>query len=146
MIKNSQRKMIMQAFELGVTKDIDAISYSGVSRDWYYDELKKNKEFAAQIEAAKTKRKMRALAVIMKAAQTSWSAAGWFLERTYQEEFAIKQRHEVSGPGGLPITTRALNVPDLPPEMMKKLASMNIPEANGSGNGHNGDALAGSGV
>lgn len=138
--------MIFQAFKIGVTKDVDAYTYAAVSRDWFYDELKKNPEFAAKVEEAKVERKMRALAVIMKAAKTNWSAAGWFLERTYQEEFAIKQRHEVSGPGGKPIQTKEINVPNLPPEMMKKLASMAIPEANESGNGHDGDPLAGSRV
>jgi hypothetical protein len=137
--------MIMQAFEIGVTKDIDAINYAGVSKDWYYDELKKNPEFAKQVEAAKTKRKMHALAVIRKAALTNWSAAGWFLERTYQEEFAIKNRHEITGPGGGPIATLQLRVPELSPEKMKKLAGMVVPEANGS-NGNNHDTVEGTGL
>lgn len=145
-IKPAQREMIMQAFELGITKDIDAINYSGVSKEWYYKELRENPKFAAQIETAKSKRKMRALAVIMKAAKTTWSAAAWFLERTYQDEFAIKQRHELTGPGGGPISTQALRVPALAPEKMKRLADMAIPEANESGNGHDGDSLAGAGV
>jgi hypothetical protein len=131
-----------------VTKDIDAYTYAGVSRDWYYDELKKNPVFRARVEQAKTERKMRALAIIMKAAKKNWSAAGWFLERTYQDEFALKTRHEIGGPGGRPIPTLNINVPELPPEMMKKLAAMVIPEANGSNGNGNGaaDPVAGAGA
>ena len=142
MVKDSQRKMIFQAFKIGVTKDIDAYTYAGVSREWYYNELQKNPDFVKKIEAAKTERKMRALAVIMKAAPTNWAAAAWYLERTCQEEFAIRNRHEITGPGGGPIPTLQMRVPDVTPATMKKLASMVIPEANGSTNGHDGDAVA----
>ena len=55
-----------------------------------------------------------------------------------------RQALEHTGQGGGPIITKELNLPNLTPDVLKKLAIIAIPEANG--NGHVIDPLAGPGI
>ena len=75
----------------------DSCQLAGIHKDTYYQWLKKKPDFADAIKNAELKCKKRALILIQKAGETDWRALGWFLERKFQNEFAIKQKVEHSG-------------------------------------------------
>lgn len=117
----------------------DAAALAGISEDTFYSWMKKP-EFAERLKRAMLKAKRRMIMVIQRAALGDpnkkvpgiWTAAAWYLERVHHDEFGQRMKSEQSGPGGGPIITKQMNVPELPPEMMRKLASMSIPETNGN--------------
>lgn len=136
----------------------DAAALNDISEDTFYEWKKKRPEFSEALKKAELQCKQRCIAVIQRAAagraadkkknitakDPIWTAAAWWMERRYAHEYA--ERKEISGPGGGPIVNRDVRLPNLSPDVLKKLASMAIPEANGSTNGHDGDAVAGSGI
>jgi hypothetical protein len=136
----------------------DAAALCDIGEDTFYDWRKKHPQFAESLKKAELQCKQRSITIVQRAMtgrdadpkknlaaiNPNWNAAAWWLERRYASEYA--ERREISGPGGVPITTRELSVPNLAPGLMKKLAMMSVPEANGSGDGHDGDALAGAGA
>jgi len=131
----------------------DAAALAGIDQNTFYVWRRKHSEFAEAMKKAELECKRRNIAVIQAAAAGSkkhkrepiWTAAAWLLERKYHAEYAQRTKGEISGPGGGPIPTVALTVPELRPDLMKRLASMVIPEANGNG-GSNGHTVAGAGV
>lgn len=118
----------------------DAAALSGISEDTFYSWMKAKPEFAERLNRAMIKAKRAMIDVIRKAAMGDkkkkiagiWTAAAWYLERVHHDEFGQRMKGEYSGPGGGPIPMKQVNVPELPPDTMRKLASMSIPETNGN--------------
>jgi hypothetical protein len=49
-------------------------------------------EFSEAIKKAEAECKNRNIKIIQKAAITTWQAAAWWLERKFQDDFALKQK------------------------------------------------------
>ena len=52
-------------------------------------------ELSELLKKAKTKRKVAMVNRILTAAQKTWQAAAWYLERKHNEEFGRREKHEV---------------------------------------------------
>jgi transposase len=84
---------ICQFIEDGLSNK-DAAQLAGVSESTFYQWLKDYSEFSECIKKSQVKRKAFLIKKIFRAAQSSWQAAAWYLERVYSDEFAIKRRFE----------------------------------------------------
>lgn len=102
MIKKEQIDVVLESLRLGLNI-CDSCQRAKVARQWFYDKQKADKKFAEQVEDALLSFKLRNIAIIQKAANKSWTAGAWLLERKYPEEYALRQRLEHSGPQGGPI-------------------------------------------
>lgn len=65
-------------------------------------------QFAESIKKSMAEAQNRNIVLIQKAAQTNWTAAAWYLERSDPENWGKREKHEVSGPDGKPIETIAI--------------------------------------
>jgi hypothetical protein len=102
MIKKGQFDLLYKALGLGLNAK-DSCIYADISGDTYYKRIKKNPAFAKAVEKATLQPKMRALANIQKAAAVSWQASAWLLERKFSDEFALKNKTEITGKDGSPL-------------------------------------------
>jgi transposase len=89
-----------------------AAAYAGIHRSTLHDWLKrgrsKNPEepfasFVEAVEEAMGKAETRFVALIAEAAQTTWTAAAWWLERRYPDRWGRRERIEHTGKDGDPI-------------------------------------------
>lgn len=80
---------LLNGFRMGLN-DKDACTIAGISQvtliSW-----KKDIDFLEKIEKAKTENKAGLIQLILKAAKKNWTAAAWFLERKYPEEFGKRE-------------------------------------------------------
>ena len=107
-----RRKAILEALERGNTLT-HAAALAGVSREAVYDWLKRGAEakdpepayrrFAEDVARANALVADYAVGKIKDAMPDDWRASMTFLERRFPEEYAKRERHEVSGPKGEPI-------------------------------------------
>tara|TARA_R110002110_G_scaffold100479_5_gene256010 strand:- start:1316 stop:1783 length:468 start_codon:yes stop_codon:yes gene_type:complete len=82
-----------------------ASALAGISKDTFYNWLKKGAaaqsgvffEFSDAIQKAMAQAEMNDLLVINKAAQRSWQAAAWKLERKYPNRWGLRSKHEIVG-------------------------------------------------
>jgi transposase len=100
---NDKTDEICKLLETGLRRE-DAIILADVSETQFYVWLKKA-EFAESIKKAELKNKQRSIVIIQNASKQTWQASAWWLERKYPEEFAARQRHELTGKNGGPIAT-----------------------------------------
>jgi hypothetical protein len=84
----------------------DSALLAGISESTFYEWMK-YPEFSESIKRAEKECKARNIAIIQQAATKSWQAAAWYLERRYNDEYALKQINEHQGKDGKPI---AINV------------------------------------
>jgi hypothetical protein len=70
----------------------DACTLADISYETFTQWMLKS-EFAEAIKKAEASCKNRNIAIIQKAAITTWQAAAWWLERKHREEFALKNDH-----------------------------------------------------
>lgn len=103
MIREEQIEALFKCLALGASVT-DSCTMAGVSLEWFYKRRAKNKEFAQRIEKSIIDAKINNLGIIQKAANTSWQAAAWYLERKYKQEYSLKSETEISGPNGQPIS------------------------------------------
>jgi len=100
-------KDVEKYIKSGMTQE-DCIEYLGIHRatfyNWRKDGLKLQKlqkeklteyeelllDFIDTLKKAQVENKMRCVGIIQKAAETTWQAAAWFLERRYYEEYGRK--------------------------------------------------------
>jgi hypothetical protein len=108
MVKKGQYELLYKALNLGLNVT-DACVYADISRDFFYKRLKKNSAFSKEVEKSILQPKMRALANIQKAAAVSWQASAWLLERKFSDEFALKNRTELTGKDGGPLIIERVN-------------------------------------
>lgn len=64
----------------------------GLGESTFYEWMKEKPEFAESIKKAEAKAITRNLIIIQTAAQKSWQAAAWFLERRYFDLFGKKEK------------------------------------------------------
>jgi hypothetical protein len=85
-------KIILDAIRSG-TSQRDASALAGISEDtlslW-----KRDSDFSEQMRQKEVQFKMDQVKVIEKAAQKSWQAAAWLLERKYPNEYTNRVRIE----------------------------------------------------
>ena len=81
----------------------DSARLAGIAEDTYYTWKKEHTEFAESMEKAELECKARNIAIIQQAAEHTWQAAAWWLERKHNMEFALKQLNEITGKDGNPI-------------------------------------------
>ena len=76
----------------------EACDYAEISRDTYYDNLKKNKKFSDRIERAKTNLQRCAKLNLAEAIESGdLDESKYYLERKCKDEFYQKQGVELSG-------------------------------------------------
>lgn len=107
-----RRKAIVEALERGNTLT-HAAALAGVSRDAVYEWLAKGakatdpastyRKFAEDVARANALVADFAIGKIRTAMPDDWRAAMTFLERRFPDEYAKRERHEVSGPKGEPV-------------------------------------------
>lgn len=69
--------------------------------------------FKFQMERASARAEVNTLTLIRTAADTSWRAAAWFLERTRPERYGSRQSVKVGGSPGAPVELQAVTVDEL---------------------------------
>jgi len=91
---------ITQALRAGNTRRA-ACAYAGISQDTFANWLKSNSHFADAIEKAEGDAEVRNVAIIQKAADSTWQAAAWWLERKHKADWS--SRVEQTGADGSPV-------------------------------------------
>ena len=100
--------------------------HPGTFYRWMQDERPAYREFREAVEKAHAQAEAGNVTIIVKAAERTWQAAAWWLERRYAPRWGRRERHEISGPDSGPVrlnleSTRALvemMTEFLPPERM----------------------------
>ena len=88
---------ITQALRAGNTRRASC-AYAGISEDTLAVWLKDIPEFSDAIKKAEGDAEVRNVAIIQKAADTTWQAAAWWLERKHKAEWS--SRVEQTGADG----------------------------------------------
>jgi transposase len=91
----------MNALKAGNTRSA-AGAYAGISRDSFTRWMASNNEFALAVEKAEADCEVKSVAIIQKAALTTWQAAAWWLERRRTDDWKLKQTNEHEG--GITVT------------------------------------------
>lgn len=96
-------KRFTDAVAIGATYQL-ASKYAGISDVTFDNWRKKYPEFAQAVNDAEGRAAVGWLAKIENEANNgNWTAAAWKLERRYPNEYG-RRVHELSGPGGGPLT------------------------------------------
>lgn len=96
-ITESVVNKLEEGFAMGFT-DSEACLYADISRQTFYDYLKKNPEFADRKEHLKDQPKMKAKINIVKSIQKGdVTDSKWYAERKSKDEFSLKEITEVQG-------------------------------------------------
>lgn len=85
------RAEICRYLEQGMTQT-DAATLCDISDETFHQWKNHRPDFAEALKKAAMKCKQRNVAIIQKAAITTWTAAAWWLERKMSEEFALKTK------------------------------------------------------
>ena len=103
-------KEICDYLEKGNSRN-DAFLLSDISEATFYEWMQKI-EFSEAIKRAELKCKDFHIGIIRKAAEKTWQAAAWWLERKHWEEFALKQKadHSVSPDAALRMAETTLRL------------------------------------
>jgi transposase len=91
---------ITQALRAGNTRRASC-AYAGISEDSFSRWMQDNATFADAIKKAEGDAEVRNVAIIQKAADTTWQAAAWWLERKHKAEWS--SRIEQTGADGSPV-------------------------------------------
>jgi hypothetical protein len=91
---------ITQALRAGNTRRASC-AYAGISEDTFAVWLKDIPEFSDSIKKAEGDAEVRNVAIIQRAADTTWQAAAWWLERKHKAEWS--SRVEQTGADGSPV-------------------------------------------
>jgi transposase-like protein len=92
-----------------------ACNYVGISPATYYDWMKQGEksnakpemlEFSEAVKRARAEAEVRNVSLINTAARDPrhWTAAAWFLERSYPTKWGRQQKVELTGANGAPIS------------------------------------------
>lgn len=69
--------------------------------------------FKYQTERARSRAEVNSLKLIRNAADTSWRAAAWYLERTHPERYGLRQSVNLAGSPGAPVQIQPVTVDEL---------------------------------
>lgn len=98
---------IVQAIRTGATYQL-ACQYAGIHHDTFYEWMKTKTEFSEAVKEAEGAGAVELLARIKKeAAEGTWQAAAWILERRHPEMYG-RQRQEITGADGGEIVIRVI--------------------------------------
>ena len=111
---------LLEAFKLGQTSITMACAYAGIGERTYYTWMEKGDtgeepyaQFRQDIEKARADAVMTNLVVIRKAAaEGTWQAAAWWLERSMPQQYGRKAI-DIQHSGRIDVTINGVNVDDL---------------------------------
>jgi hypothetical protein len=105
---------LLKALRAGNTRRASC-AYAGITDDTLSNWCKKS-DFSDMVQKAESEAEMRNVQVIMKAAEKSWQAAAWWLERRRREDYSTMQnlRHGTDPDAPMTITIRHVG-PEGPP-------------------------------
>lgn len=123
-LDDTRKERLLEALRAGNYIET-ACAYAGVSKSSFYnylaqgrkareqDERTEQDEWALElldaVEKARADAEVRNVHLIQQAAQGgTWQAAAWFLERSMPGKWARREKVEMSGPEGGPITLAGL--------------------------------------
>lgn len=86
----------------------DAAALSDISDETFHQWKRKYPEFAEALKKAQLICKNRNIKIIQKAAETTWQAGAWWLERKCHDEFALKNKMDLTS-DGKPFTVFTVN-------------------------------------
>src|SRR3990167_4887970 len=99
---------------------LDSAILSGISEETFYKwKREKTKDgspnpdyhiqFSEALKKAEQECKARNIAIIQRAADKSWQAAAWYLERRYHDQYALKTVMEHSSDPEKPLTIKIVS-------------------------------------
>jgi hypothetical protein len=91
---------VTQALRAGNTRRA-ACAYANIDQGTFANWLKQHSDFSDAIEKAEGDAEVRNVAIIQKAADSTWQAAAWWLERKHKQEWS--SRVEQTGADGSPV-------------------------------------------
>ena len=91
---------VTQALRAGNTRRA-ACAYANIDQGTFPNWLKQHSDFSDAIEKAEGDAEVRNVAIIQRAADTTWQAAAWWLERKHKAEWS--SRVEQTGADGAPV-------------------------------------------
>jgi transposase len=94
-----------------------ACAWAGISsstfRNWMAkgeaEKVGRFRDFRRRVLEAEQSAEIRAVQLVMQAAENDARHAEWFLERKFPERWGRKDRHELTGAGGGPVVTESLS-------------------------------------
>lgn len=102
------QERICDALRKGCTRRA-AAAYAGISEDTLYNWIARGEgraksppreeftRFSEAVKRAESEAEKRYTEIIYRAADETWQAAAWWLERRYPKEWGRRERHEVQG-------------------------------------------------
>lgn len=81
--------MLLAHLRVGHT-DKDACTLSGINPDTLYTWIKEKPDFSEAVKKARLVAKDQSIKIIRRAALRNWTAAAWYLERKFRDEFSTK--------------------------------------------------------
>jgi len=92
---------LFEALRAGNTRRASC-AYAGISETTLATWLERFDDFRDHVEKAEADAEIRNVAIVQRAANESWQAAAWWLERRRSADF--RQRQEMTGADGGPLT------------------------------------------
>lgn len=98
---------LLAGLRLGMTRRA-AASHAGFSKTTLYRMLENDADgtLVTEIEKAEAHAEGTYTGIIAAASEKNWQAAAWWLERRHPQDYAKRERVEMSGPDGGPIESR----------------------------------------
>lgn len=96
--------IILSHLRVGHT-DKDACTLSGINTDTFYTWLREKPDFSEDVKKARLVAKDQSIKIIRRAALRNWTAAAWYLERKFRDEFSTK--HSITHDGAIVNLTAA---------------------------------------
>ena len=100
------QQSIVRTLRLGNSRK-DSALYAGVSESTFYSWMDRGRrgeplyvEFLETVQKAESTACIKNVAVIQKAAQVTWQAAAWWLERKRPDDWGRKQRVDIGSENG----------------------------------------------
>lgn len=130
-LEPERKERILQALKAGNYRQV-ACEYAGVSygtfSKWMAQGVRRPAteygEFRKAVLEAERQAEVTCVARVMKATETDWKAAGWWLERKRSSRWARKEKLEHSGPGGGAIPVKAKILHELSDESLDKIETI----------------------
>lgn len=101
------QEQLVNVLRTGVFIDA-ACHYVGIAPSTYYGWMDRGRkgdepyvEFLEAVEKARASATVRAITLVQKAAEDSWQAAAWYLERSHPDQYG--RRTNIAGPNGGPV-------------------------------------------
>lgn len=124
MIKKEQWDLFLENLKVGMSIAQSAVLV-GMSREAHYKRALTDKAWGETVDKAQMECIKRNVVRIQNASKKSWTAAAWWLERKFPEEFGAKSQVAVTGPKGRPLavkTTTEVDWSKVAPEIVKEIA------------------------